>query len=234
MVNRTVVIGLGETGFPLFNIIREFDRAAYGCDLKRQIGEKPESTEFLNICLPYIGIDDFVGVVKKYQIEYSPILTIIHTTVPIGTTSKIGNAVHSPILGKHGRMQDDILTYTKWVGGERASLAAEYLNESRIKTRVVSTSEETELMKLMCLAKYGMSIAFSVYQKDLCDKYNVNYDDVYEWDSNYNNGVLPSYKRPLISPPNNRKIGGHCVITGTRILNDLYKNDILGEILKYE
>ena len=84
----------------------------------------------------------------------------------------------------------------------------------------------------MCLAKYGMSIAFAQYQKDICDTYGFPYDDVIDWDNNYNENVAPWLMRPILTPPGKR-INGHCVIQNTKILNEQHPNKILEEILRY-
>lgn len=223
---RSIVIGLGETGGPLHRILN-----CWGYDAKDpKDNPMPDHVDIMNICIPYSG--EFVETVKHYQNSFCPRLTIIHSTVPIGTTSKIPNAVHSPILGKHGNMEESIRKFTKWVGGPKAEEAAEYLEVAGLKCRTVETSEETEMLKLRCLAKYGMSIAFAQYEKDLCDKYNIPFTHIWDWDTNYNNFVAPHLKRPLIDFPGD-KIGGHCVVQNTKILNEQHPNPILQEILKY-
>jgi UDP-N-acetyl-D-mannosaminuronate dehydrogenase len=186
----------------------------------------------MNICIPYS--EKFIEIVRDYQKRLEPKITVIHSTVPVGTTREIGNAVHSPVLGKHGRMREDLRTYPKWIGGDDAEKVAPYFEAARIRANVVKTPEETELLKLLCLAKYGMAIAFSIYQKRLCEQFGIDYNDIHLWDTFYNEGVMPSLKRPLINPPMVEKIGGHCVIPGARILNSQFANPILQEVLKYE
>jgi UDP-glucose 6-dehydrogenase len=171
--------------------------------------------------------------VQDYQDLFNQPLTIIHSTVPIGTTSKINNAVHSPILGRHDRMKKDLKTFKKWIGGEKVEEARNYLQRAGFYCECVSTSEETEALKLMCLAKYGMSIAFAQYCKDIADIYKFPYDDVARWDVNYNVGVDEWLQRPILNPPNG-KIRGHCVCQNTKILNQQHPNLILQEVLKYE
>src|SRR3990167_4641768 len=85
----------------------------------------------------------------------------------------------------------------------------------------------------MCLAKYGMSIAFSIYQKQVCDKLGISYEDVHLWDTFYNEGVMPSLKRPMIEPPKDGVIGGHCVLPGTKLLNEQYPDAILNSVLRH-
>lgn len=227
---KSAVIGLGETGRPLFEILSDYHEVD-GIDLKDCKKLLPITYEVINICIPYSN--DFVRIVEGYQELCDPELTIIHSTVPIGTTSKIKNAVHSPILGRHKYMKEDIKKFTKWIGGERAEEAWSYFSQAHIRCQIVDTSEETEALKLMCLAKYGMSIAFAQYQQDICNKYGFDYKHVLLWDALYDQNVDECFRRPILSAPNG-KIGGHCVIQNTKLLNEQHPNPILEEILKYE
>jgi UDP-2-acetamido-3-amino-2,3-dideoxy-glucuronate N-acetyltransferase len=160
-------------------------------------------------------------------------LTIIHSTVPIGTTIQIPNAVHSPILGRHDNMEKSLVSFTKWIGGEKANEARDYLEGAGIPCRCVATSDETEALKLLCLAKYGMSIAFAQYCDDIAKHLGFNYQDILDWDINYNAEVSPDKQRPLIFNPDG-DIGGHCVCMGTKLLDSQFPNPILKEILMYD
>lgn len=228
-----LVIGLGETGKPLYNILKKSYPDTYGFDLKTGwASELPEEVVgVMNVCIPYS--DFFVKIVKEYQFVHNPILTIIHSTVPVGTTAFIENAVHSPILGMHKNMESDMMKYTKWVSGGRSAEAAIYFKGAGFNTKGMGDkTETTELLKLFCLAKYGMSIAFAQYQKDICSQYDIEYTRVLDWDRDYNTHVADHLKRPVLMPPDG-KIGGHCVIQNTKLLNKQHPNQILSEILKY-
>lgn len=229
MSNTGIVIGLGETGRPLRDVLNTTQETA-GLDLN---GTVYGHFDFMNVCIPWS--ESFIDTVTEYQERFEPIVTIIHSTVPIGTTKQIPGAVHSPILGMHNDMEASIRRYTKWIGGDSllAQEAAIYLECAGIKTRIVKSSDFTEALKLMCLAKYGMSIAFAQYQQELCDSIGMSYDIVKEWDRAYNEGVDSRYTRPVLDPPG-KTIGGHCVIPGTRLLNAHYPNPILEEILKFD
>lgn len=225
------VIGLGEIGKPLFKILSEvYPRTiAIDIDSPKYIKE----IDIMNICIPYS--DDFIKIVQDYISEYNPSLVIIHSTVPIGTTDKISDkAVHSPILGKHGNMEMSIRKFDKWVGGKEAHKAAAYLDGVGISCIVVDKAEETEALKLICLAKYGMSIAFAEYQRRIAETYDFPYVDIIKWDANYNRNVDPNLKRPIIYPITSGKIGGHCIIPNVEILNKQHPDPILEEILKYQ
>mgnify|MGYP001362147999 CR=1 FL=1 len=231
---RSIVIGLGETGEPLLEILRKTNSETIGYDFKDGIipcWVAREDFEVLHICIPYSH--EFISTVREYQKFCHASLTIIHSTVPIGTTSQIPNAVHSPIRGKHGRMKEDLLKYPKWVGGEKAEVAGNYLKAHGFDVRVVETSEQTEAMKLLCLAKYGKDISFAYYCNELADKYNFPYNDILAWDVEYNNGVEARLKRPLITNLEGT-IGGHCVVQNTKVLNKQHPNPMLTEILKYD
>lgn len=227
---KSAVIGLGETGGPLFEILHEhYGDDVVGIDILQPFSFN-DRFDILNICIPFS--DHFIDIVENYKRMYSPPLTIIHSTVPIGTTRQIPNAVHSPILGQHHNMKDCLRRFPKWIGGKLAKKASTYLETAGFQTICVAKQDETEALKLMCLAKYGMSIAFAQYQKDICDARGFSYEDVLTWDRYYNEYVSKELKRPILSAPG-KKIGGHCVTQNTKLLNEQYPNPILEEILKY-
>jgi len=228
---KSIVIGLGETGRPLFNVLKIAEMNVIGYDLKVDGIYEHTDVGVMNICIPYS--DNFIKIVKDYQDECEPNLTIIHSTVPIGTTAQIPNAVHSPILGKHDNMEKSLLSFTKWIGGPRSEEAREYLESAGMSCRCVSTSDETEALKLLCLAKYGMSIAFAQYCKDVANQLGFNYQDILDWDINYNAEVASDKQRPLIYNPNG-EISGHCVVPGTGLLHSQFPNPILNEVLIYD
>ena len=75
---------------------------------------------YFHICYPF-EIEDFVGECARYIELFKPALTIINSTVGIGTTRSVAErtgtpVVHSPVRGKHVRMLDELHVYTKFVG----------------------------------------------------------------------------------------------------------------------
>jgi hypothetical protein len=233
-MRKSLVIGLGETGKPLLEVLSETYLDSDGWDLDMKADAPIDTYEFLNICIPYS--DKFVDIVRSYQEAFMPELTIIHSTVPIGTTSDIGRAVHSPIMGDHTDMKQSLKAFTKWIGGELAWIAGDFLRTAGFKTHILESSEETETLKLLSLAKYGVNIAINKYGKEIFDKYGWNYQDAILWDCFYNDGLQivgrGRYKRPIIYPING-KIGGNCVIQNTEKLNEQFPHELLKGILKY-
>src|SRR5262249_45303689 len=116
---KVIVVGMGEVGRPLFNILSKcFD--CIGVDIEPVELTAPCST--LHVCYPY-QIADFTGVTAQYIEKYRPKLTVINSTVAPGTTRGIQErvgalpVVYSPVRGKHARMEADLLHYTKFVAG---------------------------------------------------------------------------------------------------------------------
>jgi len=194
---KQVVIGLGEVGQPLFNILkRAYADTVTGYDIK---GRTPFfEADIMHVCIPYW--EGFIREVRSYQEHYKATITVIHTTVPIGTTKKIKKAVHSPVLGSHKDMEKDLQAFHKWVGGDGAETIVDVFRLAGMRSKAVETSEQTEMMKLMCLAEYGINIAFALYKKNLCDQYGFDSEDFMSWEMDYNLGVPPNLRRPLIIP----------------------------------
>lgn len=231
-----IVIGLGETGQPLYEILKEAYPNTDGYEMGHFVPDRTtDFYEVMNICFGYS--DDFVNIVKEYQDKFKPQTTIIHSTVPIGTTKQIDYAVHSPILGDHRTMSKSLMTFVKWCGGSRADIASDYFSGTGMKTKITSNSDTTEALKLLCLAKYGMSIAFAGFTNEVANMVGFSYDEALMWDINYNDGICktgrPQLRRPIIRKPD-KVIGGHCILPNVKILNKAFPNSILEEILKYE
>jgi len=115
---ETLVIGQGEIGKPIAEVLSRSYRVVTK-DLEPL--EPPDRVDVMHICFPY-EIDDFVGSTVEYIDQYAPSLTIIHSTVVPGTTRAVhlgsGRAVaHSAVRGKHAAMKDELMIYTKFVGG---------------------------------------------------------------------------------------------------------------------
>src|SRR5271156_1103246 len=118
----TIVVGLGEVGGPLCEILRQtYD--CVGVDIDPIRVTQPSSV--MHICIPY-QISDFVGVASEYVAKYKPRFTVINSTVAPGTTRAVAassgsQVVYSPVRGKHARMQSDMLRYRKFVGADDSS-----------------------------------------------------------------------------------------------------------------
>ena len=133
-----------------------------------------EQLDVLHICIPYSK--EFIKTVKSNIREYGQgSLVIIHSTVPIGTTEKIGYkfAVHSPVRGVHPELYEGIKTFVKYIGADFAGagrLAFEHYEKIGIKGMVVRKSRTTEAIKIWSTTRYGMFITLQKEIYKWCEK----------------------------------------------------------------
>lgn len=233
--NKSLIIGAGEAGKSLYKVLE----ATYKKDIairdkQSDYGIIEDSLCFLNICYPYS--DSFVEDTKAYIKQYNPTVTIIHSTVPVGTTRKCGKyCVHSPIHGKHPHLDKGIKTFTKYVGGEnvdRVYLTRRYLEMAGISTKIVSSPEASELSKILCTTYYGWNIVFCKEVADICKQLNVPFEEVYtNWNKEYNKGYtelgMEQFVRPVLKPING-KLGGHCIVNNCDLLDSSVTKIIKG------
>ena len=217
-VGMVVVVGLGEIGKPLLEIVSKHHEAV-GVDVSPP-AERVERVDVMHICYPF-GIEDFVGETARYIELFKPTLTIINSTVGIGTTRAVAErtgaaVVHSPVRGKHAHMLEDMLRYTKFVGAIDKSAgehAAQHFESQGISTRILSSPEATELAKLTETTYFGLLIAWAQEVERCCDQMGQNYDEVVSFHEEV--GFFPPVKYfPGI-------IGGHCVLPNIEILSRL-------------
>src|SRR5215471_8005051 len=124
--SKTIVVaGLGEVGKPLLDLISE-RHAVVGVDISPPPSDVKD-VEVMHICFPF-QIKDFIGEVARYIHLFRPELTVINSTVAVGTTRTVAErtgatVAYSPIRGKHARMLQDLRRYTKFVGALGRSAA---------------------------------------------------------------------------------------------------------------
>tara|TARA_Y100000296_G_C5175068_1_gene259611 strand:- start:2774 stop:3508 length:735 start_codon:yes stop_codon:yes gene_type:complete len=239
------ILGYGEIGSSIEKIYKDFDNYEIKIkDLEKDDGF--ENIEVLNICIPYSK--DFIEVVSKEIKKFNPKLTIINSTISPETTLKIGNLipkenyiVHSPIRGIHPNLYEGIKTFVKYIGGdteESRNEAKKHLENLGINVKVFDKSITTEFGKLLDTTYYGLVIAWHGEMKELCDKYKINFEEaVSDFNKTYNEGYKKLGKdnviRPVLFPPLNNKIGGHCIITNAKILEKYFDSKFLDLIFKY-
>ena len=228
------IIGMGEVG----NAVAEI----YGGKEKVSVADvnysdNLENIKILHICIPYSEL--FCEVVKSFLLKYNPMITYIHSTVEPLTTKKLISStqkiiVHSPIRGVHPHLYDGIMNFIKYIGCESISdgnIASQHLSHYGIKTHISCPAVNTELGKLMSTSYYGLCIAYHNEMKKWCDHYNADFDiSVSHFNKTYNEGYAKLGKnnviRPILIPPKNEKIGGHCIISNAEILQKTFKNSL--------
>ncbi len=142
----------------------------------------------MHICFPFRG-QKFVAQVVEYIERYQPALTIINSTVAPGTSRRVAGesgapVVNSPIRGKHARMQEEMLHYTKFIGAldpQSAARAVQHFQSVGIKTKVLSCPEASEVAKLTETTYFGLLIAWAQEVEGYCKALGADYDEVFSW-----------------------------------------------------
>ena len=228
MSGSILVLGLGEVGKPLLEIISQrYD--VLGIDIEPV--EAQGECDVMHVCYSF-GISDFIGQTVAYIDKYKPQLTVINSTVAPGTTRAIYQAtgapiVHSPVRGKHFKMKQELLHYAKFIGGinqESGQRAAEHFESLGIKTRILASPEAAELAKLTETTYFGLMIAWAQEVERYCDKFSLDYDE-----------IVSFYEEIVFFPPVKYfpgAIGGHCVMPNIKILKAMFHSEILDAIEK--
>ncbi len=229
MNNRisVAVVGLGEVGRPILELLSQ-QYEVVGIDVATPV-ERIEQVDVLHVCYPF-EINNFVGETARYIELYRPALTIINSTVGIGTTRSIGErtgaaVVNSPVRGKHAHMLEELRLYTKFVGAtdpDAAEQAAKHFQSVGLRTKILSSPEATELAKLTETTYFGLMIAWAQEIERYCDQAKADYSE-----------VVSFYEEITFFPPVKYFpgiIGGHCVMPNITILSKFGSSQILEAI----
>src|SRR3990167_1519445 len=187
MKQKIGILGYGEIGRAIGKFYKDFQ-------VEDQLSPAVfTELDILHVCIPYSA--NFVRIVKNKIQKTGAKLTIIHSTLPIGTTKKIGGAVvHSPVRGVHPNLYEGLKTFVKYVGfdDQKVGLLAFYhLRSLGIKPHCVLGSRNTEALKLWDTTQYGLMIILNKEIKKFCDKHDLNFQDVYmHANKTYNEGYL--------------------------------------------
>ncbi|MCK9370403.1 hypothetical protein M0R04_10885 [Candidatus Dojkabacteria bacterium] len=214
-----LVIGKGEVGKAIAKIFK-----ADTFDIKNG-GMEDGHYDVLHICFPYS--ETFILDVKKYDRIYSPDIIIVHSTVPIGTTRKLGyKAVHSPVRGVHPNLEEGIRTFVKYIGAtdtETGYEVTQLFEEYDLTPSSICDPEDTEAGKLLSTTYYGWNILFEKLVHKFCKDNSLDFDIVYtDFNNTYNDGykelAMDYVVRPVLKHIEG-EIGGHCVIPNCKILD---------------
>ena len=233
-----IILGMGEVGETLFDLLvdRKFD--CIGIDLddskcknytENEIIENPQ---YLHVCLPG-ELEKFTDIVIDWINKIKNIeVVVIHSTVKPGTTKSIQEKssipiLFSPVRGVHRRFLDDIKKYTKFIsfdGKEIDSKIKKDLENRFEKVDWMSTTKTAELAKILVdTTYYGWLINYAQITKMICEKENVNFDEMWKFADEIHENLG---NRPKMFPG---IIGGHCVIPNLDLVK--YENlDIIKKI----
>src|SRR5438552_3433681 len=223
-----VIVGLGEVGKPLLEIRKgKYQTFVVEIDRPASISR----CNVMHICFPCES-GKFATQVVEYIDQYRPALTVINSTVAPGPTRSIavesGTAVvHSPVRGKHVRMQEEMLHYTKFVGAldqQSGQRAIEHFEGVGMKTQLLASPEASEIAKLTETTYFGLLIAWAQEVERYCTTLGANYDE-----------VVSFYDEIKFFPPTKYfpgVIGGHCVMPNINILLQKFPSALLEAIVQ--
>lgn len=213
----SIIIGfLGEVG----SALKEVLNPDAGVDVNgNSFGLGAKIYDIMHICIPYS--EKFKEQVNAYQSEYNPKYTIIHSTVPVGTSRACG-AIHSPIRGIHPNLVSGIRTFPKFLGGEEASAVADHFRRAGLRVFLFDSPEATEAGKLFDTEYYRTCIEFTHRVYRFCAAKGLNFHEVYTlFNQTYNEGYAqlghPEFVRPVLQPIMT-EIGGHCLLPNQKII----------------
>ena len=221
-------MGLGEVGRPLAELLSGYYQVT--CVDVEPLAKPQAKVDVLHICFPF-EIKDFVGESARYIELFKPALTIINSTVAIGSTRQIAQCtgtrvVNSPVRGKHARMLAELRTYTKFVGAldpSSGEAAAAHFKKAGLNTKILSSPEATELAKLTETSYFGLLIAWAQEIERYCDRAGQSFEEVNSFYEEI--AYLPRTKFfPGI-------IGGHCVMPNIEILSK-FDNSMLLKMIR--
>lgn len=183
----------------------------------------------LHVCYPF-QIRDFVGVTTAYIDKYRPELTIINSTLGVGTTRKVQECVstpvvYSPVRGKHAKMTQDMMRYCKFVAGfdePSTQHAVNHFNKAGFKVEKFRNPEVGELSKLIETTWLGALVGWAQEIERMAAEYGASYEEVNAFIKEID--FLPSHIFPGV-------IGGHCVMPNIEILRRYFSSGILKAIV---
>lgn len=235
---KSLIVGMGEIGNALHEILKDKYGAknVFGYDIKEGYETLPQ-VDILHICIPWS--EKFVKFVNEYVAACDTHYTVIHSSVPVGTTAHIaGNAFHSPVRGKHPGMKEGLLTYEKYISFDgnlhyEATELSNYFFAAGIVCKITPDTKTTELGKLLALARYGVNLAFAKEQERICAKYDVPYHFVVtDFENTRTAGLVKLGTTELIQPllfPFDEYIGGHCTVEDMELILEQYRTPLMQE-----
>lgn len=239
-----MVIGCkGEVGAALLKLYKEAScRGVIGIDLKHEERWKAKGkhrVDIMNVCIPYSR--SFINIVKSYVDKYAPSIIVIHSTVPVGTTLAVQRvtyvpSAHSPIRGTHPALYRGLTQFVKFIGPacgtNNAWRVDEHFRKLGLRTYMAKDSTTTEAAKLQETSGYGVWLHWTYETYMQAKALGANYDDIEQFVRTTNDYV----PRPVLYPPKDGKIGGHCVVPNAKLLQKQLKkkSPYLAEIIKME
>lgn len=226
-----IVLGMGEVGETLFNLLKERGIDCIGIDSDesrcKNYSESKDikNSEYLHVCLPG-ELPNFKKIIDEWVLKIGDVkVIVIHSTVRPGTTKSIQEkfeipVLYSPIRGVHKRFIEDVKKYSKFVSSEKNEIDPKIKLdfEKRFeKVEWMSNTKTAELAKILVdTTYYGWLINYAQITKMICEKEGIDYDEMWKFSEQIHENLG---NRPKMYPG---IIGGHCVIPNLNLID--YEN----------
>jgi UDP-N-acetyl-D-mannosaminuronate dehydrogenase len=235
-MKTVLVIGLGEVGMSMFEIIQESNQyKVFGLDPLIPMDLPPAEVDIIHICFGCKNAESFINDVLGYVRFYCPRLLIINSTIPPKTTNRIAEqcdclVAHSPTFGTHKNKEffkSEVRRFAKIVGGVTADAkdaTVEHFNNIGLTVRTMKGPLESEILKIMETTYYGAIITFAQEFHRIAHSMGADYADITKVVCHLHE---LSFARPPAFPD---VIGGHCVMPNIELLLSIYDSDYLRTI----
>lgn len=239
MATRVLVVGLGEVGSALYDLLLKSSRfEVYGYDVdpsrtKCKLEDVPLPLNYLYVTIPYSP--SFVSAVVEYAQRVRARAVFIHSTVAPGTTRRVHELLNAPVAytpvrGRHPRIREHMRLWAKWVSAlppEYLLEATKHLEEAGFKVRACSEPPESlELAKLWETVYRAALIAAWQEAHRVARKCGASLRVVAEFVGEVHE-VLRD--RPVYYPD---YIGGHCLIPNTEILRGFHPSKLFDFVIE--
>jgi UDP-N-acetyl-D-mannosaminuronate dehydrogenase len=216
-----LVVGLGEVGGPLLEVLRRGNRAA-GRDVEDRAFH---GVQILHLCFPFGP--GFLSAAVGYAGLYQPEVVVVNSTVDPGTTRMIQErtgiaAVYSPVRGKHARMAEELRHYKKFVAGTSVSalaLVERHFAAAEVRTQRMSSFEALELAKLLETTYFGVLVGWAQEMDRFAASVDADYWETVRFFEEV--GFFP----PVSFEPG--YIGGHCVMPNLELLERVRRSPFI-------
>jgi len=226
-----IVLGMGEVGETLFDLLVERGIDCIGIDLDNsKCKNYSENTiiknpEYLHVCLPG-ELTQFIEITSNWISKIDGVkVVLIHSTIKPGTTKNIQEkskipVLFSPVRGVHKRFLDDIKKYTKFISSDDKQVDSKIkldMEKRFEKIDWMSSTKTAELAKILVdTTYYGWLINYAQITKMICEKEGVDFDEMWKFADEIHENLG---NRPKMYPG---IIGGHCVIPNLSLVE--YEN----------
>jgi UDP-N-acetyl-D-mannosaminuronate dehydrogenase len=226
---KVLVVGVGEVGRALAAVLERGFRVLRH-DIEPRLFTEPISV--MHLCFPFTQRDTYEPIALSYIERFKPQLTIINSTVTPGTTRSIARAAKgakvafSPVRGKHARMAEDLLHYTKFIAAPDPATAAraeKHFQRLGMKTRRMTNLETLELAKLAETTYFGLLIVYAQELNRWAETVGGDYGEAIGFFDEIDFLPHGSYHPGFI--------GGHCVIPNIKLLQQVTSSRLLNALL---